>query len=75
MDKYAISYKEILSRTVIVEADNIDDAIQKVSTAAFFGDISLGADDNAESETVVSEFANKDGTATEKQLALCWHLD
>lgn len=56
MPKYAISIKEILKRTVITEAENIDEAIKKVETAVEHGEIILYADDYDGREITPSEY-------------------
>ena len=45
MSKYGISVREILKRTVIVEAENIEEAIQKVEEAVERDEIILNVDD------------------------------
>ena len=78
MAKYAIIPKEILSRTVIVEAENVEEAIQKVEDAMDNGDISLDYhDDSFEREVVPSEYFG-DGTVEvgdDEDVSYYWHLD
>ena len=45
MSRYGISVREILKRTVIVEAENIEEAIQKVEEAVEREEIILDYDD------------------------------
>lgn len=45
MEKYEIEVKEVLSRTVIVEADSLEEAIDKVGVARDRCEIVLEADD------------------------------
>lgn len=56
MPRYGISVREILKRTVIVEADNIDAAIEKVEAAVNRDEIILDADDFDEREMIPSEY-------------------
>lgn len=50
MTRYAIKVEEILRRTVIVEAENIEDAMKKVYDAVCSDEIILDADDYVERE-------------------------
>ena len=45
MAQYGISVREILKRTVIVEAKDLEEAIQKVEGAVERDEISLDVDD------------------------------
>lgn len=54
MDKFAVTIKETLSRTVIVESDSFDDATQIVNDKYDNGDIVLESDDMSEIEFVPS---------------------
>lgn len=56
MSRYGISVKEILKRTVIVEAKNIEEAIQKVEDAVEHDEIILDVDDYDNREIVPSEY-------------------
>lgn len=58
MPRYAISVKEILKRTVIVEAENIEEAIKKVEEAVEREEIILDVDDYDGREIVPSEYWN-----------------
>ena len=64
--KYAIRVEETKGKTYIVEADNLDDAINKIGSSV----IDL-EDEISYQEIFVSPFANKDGTATKEQLEDC----
>lgn len=75
MKKYAVSYREILSKTCIVKAKNLEAAIEKLREAALDGKVIVEYDDLYDSETVVSPDANEDGTATEFQLKYCEELE
>lgn len=52
MSKYGISVREILKRTVIVEAENLEEAIQKVEDAVERDEIILDVDDYDDREIV-----------------------
>lgn len=56
MSKYGISVREILKRTVIVEAENLEEAIQKVEDAVERDEIILDVDDYDDREIVPSEY-------------------
>ena len=56
MSKYGISVREILKRTVIVEAENIEEAIQKVEEAVERDEIILNVDDYDDREIMPSEY-------------------
>lgn len=58
MAQYGISVKEILKRTVIVEAENLEEAIQKVEDAVEREEIILDVDDYDGREIVPSEYWN-----------------
>lgn len=58
MSKYGISVMEILKRTVIVEADNLEEAIQKVEDAVERDEISLNENDFDEREIEASGYWN-----------------
>lgn len=73
--KYAISVKEILKRTVIVEAESLNDAISNVWAAKQDGEISLDYDDYYGDEVVASEYF-ADGVVPENaDVSSFWHLD
>ncbi len=56
MSRYGISVREILKRTVIVEAENLEEAIQKVEDAVERDEIILDVDDFDDREIVPSEY-------------------
>ena len=56
MAQYGISVREILKRTVIVEAENLEEAIQKVEDAVEREEIILDVDDYDDREIVPSEY-------------------
>ena len=75
MAKYAVSVREILKRTVIVEAKNIEEALQKVETAVSTDEILLDSEDYDEREIMPSEYW-KNGKVPEKEdVSYYWHLD
>ena len=56
MPVYGISVKEILKRTVIVEAENVEDAVRKAEEAVECEDVLLGWDYFDDREIVPSEY-------------------
>lgn len=56
MAQYGISVREILKRTVIVEAENLEEAIKKVEDAVKRDEIILDADDYDNREIMPSEY-------------------
>lgn len=74
MDKFAIKIKETLARTVIVEAENIDEAIQKVTDAYEAGRIILDSDDYDGACIESSEYFNG-GKVTDEDVSYYWHLE
>lgn len=66
MAQYGISVREILKRTVIVEAENLEEAIQKVEDAYEREKIVLDVDDYDETEIEPSPyFGNGSGEVPE----------
>lgn len=77
MSRYAISVREILKRTVIVEAEDIDEAIKKVNAAVEQDIIILDVDDYDDREIIPSEYYG-DGTGEvpeEEDVSYYWHLE
>lgn len=76
MARYGISVREILKRTVIVEAESIEEAIQKVEDAVERDEIILGMDDYDEREIVPSAyFDNGSGKVPDgEDVSFYWHL-
>ena len=76
MSKYGISVREILKRTVIVEAENIDEALQKVNDAYKQDKIVLDMDDYDETEIEPSPyFGNGSGKVSEgEDVSFYWHI-
>ena len=71
MAKYAIRYEEILAKTVIVEARNSEEAVDKVLN----GEVSVDYDDYDGKNAYISKESNIDGTATENQIQSCESFD
>ena len=76
MSKKGISVREILKRTVIVEAENIEEAIKKVEDAIESDEIILDVDDYDDREIVPSEyFDNGSGKVPEgEDVSFYWYL-
>lgn len=74
MSKYGISVREILKRTVIVEAENLEEAIQKVEDSVERDEIILDVDDYDDREIVSSEYW-EDGKVPEgEDVSFYWHI-
>ncbi len=56
MPVYGISVKAILKRTVIVEAENVEDAVRKAEEAVECEEVILDVDDFDDREIVPSEY-------------------
>ena len=67
--EYAINIKETLSRTIIVEADDLCEALQNVEDAANEGKINLTCDDSFDRDITPAEWAHEgvipDGSNTD----------
>lgn len=74
MSRYAISVKEILKRTVIVEAENIEEAIKQVEEAVEREEIILDVDDYDNREIVPSEYWNGGKVPDGKDVSFYWHI-
>lgn len=75
MPKFGISVREILKRTVIVEAENLEEAIAKVENAVSRDEILLDADDYDERNISPSEYW-KDGKIPEgEDVSFYSHLE
>jgi len=76
MSRYGISVREILKRTVIVEAENLEEAIQKVNDAYEREKIVLDVDDYDETEIEPSPyFGNGSGEIPkDEDVSFYWHL-
>ncbi|MCM1121175.1 MAG: DpnD/PcfM family protein [Eubacterium sp.] len=74
MSRYGISVREILKRTVIVEAKNLEEAQQKVWDAIEREEIILDVDDYDDREIVPSEYW-KDGKVPDvEDISFYWHI-
>lgn len=74
MAQYGISVREILKRTVIVEAENIDEAIQKVEEAVECDEIILDVDDYDDREIVPSEYWDGGKVPEDEDVSFYWHI-
>lgn len=74
MSKYGISVREILKRTVIVEADSLEEAIQKVESAVERDEIVLDVDDYDDREIVPSEYFENGKVQEGKDVSFYWHI-
>lgn len=74
MAQYGISVKEILKRTIIVDAENLEDAIQKVEDAVERDEIILDVDDYDEREIVPSEYFEGGKVPEGKDVSFYWHI-
>lgn len=74
MSKYGISVREILKRTVIVEAENLKEAIQKVKDAVKCDEIILDADDYDDREIVPSEYWEGGKVPKGEDVSFYWHF-
>ena len=68
--KYAIRVEETKGKTFIVEEDNLDEAIDKVSCSVIDID-----DESSEQEIFASPFAQIGGIATDEQIEDCEVLE
>lgn len=64
---YAITVKELLEKTVCVEADCLDDAIDKVESAYYDVQIILEPEDLSEREFVPSCYLGANGIVPKEQ--------
>lgn len=74
MSRYAISVREILKRTVIVEAENIEEAIKKVEDAVERDEIILDVDDYDDREIVPSEYFEGGKVPEGEDVSFYWHI-
>lgn len=75
MSRYGISVREILKRTVIVEAENLEEAIQKVEEAVEREEIILDIDDYDDREIIPSEYWNSGEIPEGEDVSFYWHLE
>lgn len=74
MSQYGISVREILKRTVIVEADNLEEAIQKVEDAVEREEIILDYNDYDDREIVSSEYFEGGKVPEGEDVSFYWHI-
>lgn len=74
MAKYGISVREILKRTVIVEAENLEEAIQKVEDAVEREEIILDVDDYDDREIIPSEYWKGGEVPEGEDVSFYWHI-
>ena len=73
MAQYGISVREILKRTVIAEAESLEEAIQKVEEAVECDEIVLDVDDYNDREIIPAEW--EDGKVPEgEDVSFFWHI-
>lgn len=75
MIRYGIIVREILKRTVIVEAENVEDAIEKVDAAVERDEIILDVDDYDDREIVPSEYWEGGRVPDGEDVSCYWQLD
>lgn len=75
MSRYGISVREILKRTVIVEADSLEEAIQKVEGAVERDEILLDYDDYDDREIVPSEYWDGGKVPEGEDVSFYWHIE
>lgn len=75
MSKYGISVREFLKRTVIVEAENLEEAMQKVEKAVGCEEIILDMDDYNDREIVPSEYWEDGEVPEDEDVSFYWYLD
>lgn len=74
MARYGISVREILKRTMIVEAENLEEAIQKVEAAVEHEEIILDVDDYDDREIVPSEYFEGGKVPEGEDVSFYWHI-
>lgn len=75
MIKYGISVRESLHKTVIVEANNIEEAIIKVEKAVERGEIILDVDDYVGCDIFPSEYWEDGIVPEDENVNYYWHLE
>ena len=68
MSVYAITVKEILEKTVCVEAENLSEALDKVESAYYDVEIILEPEDLSYREFNPSMYAGENGVVDEDEL-------
>lgn len=74
MSRYGISVREILKRTVIVEAENLEEAIQKVEEAVEREEIILDIDDYDDREIIPSKYWKDGKVPDDENVSYYWHV-
>ena len=74
MGTYGISVREILKRTVIVEAESIEEAICKVEGAVDREEIILDLDDYDNREIVPSDYWSGGKVPEGEDVSFYWHI-
>lgn len=74
MAQYGISVREILKRTVIVEAENLEEAILKVEDAVEREEIILDYDDYDDREIIPSEYFEGGKMPDGEDVSFYWHI-
>lgn len=74
MSQFGISVREILKRTVIVEAENLEEAIQMVEAAVEREEIILDMDDYDDREIVPSEYFEGGKVPDGKDVSYYWQI-
>ena len=74
MSRYGISVREILKKTVIVEAENLEEAIQKVEEAVERDEIILDVDDYDDREIIPSEYFDGGKVPDGQDVSFYWHI-
>lgn len=73
--KYAIRVEETLGRTIIVDAEDLLEAIQKVEDACNDGEISLGFDDFDSREVTPSKWFKNGIISDNEDVSFYEHLE
>lgn len=74
MAQYGINVREILKRTVIVEAENLEEAIRKVEDAVECDEIILDADDYDDREIEPSGYWAGGKVPEDEDVSFYWHI-
>lgn len=74
MSKYGISVIEILKRTVIVEAGDIDEAIRRVEDEVEQGKLALTDRDYNDREIVPSKYWKGGKVPADEDVSLYWNI-
>ncbi len=75
MPRYGISVREILKRTVIVEAENVEKAVQKVEEAVERDEVLLDVDDYDDRKIVPSEYWEGGRIPDGEDVSCYWQLE